>query len=129
MSIPDKLHASATAFVVGVIGDLLLNKGTRMGVLRSGLLDYFNMHGIFESTMIAGGLMASSTWVAMGLSPATTFKQLVLFMTLFGFGLDLMFRYGNLMPSLRGMYDTLKVFTSMLWAAGPLVFSLVITPR
>ena len=128
MSLPrvDILTASASAFALGVVGDLGLNILTRQDwFFEVGLRKYFRHHGILEAVFIAAGLMFASMWSAIALwNGSTHHKWFVPYLFVFGAFLDVAFRVLRLMPSLDCMYNVLHPVTSIVWAGGPLVVAL-----
>lgn len=128
----NKADVAISGFIVGFLGDLLLNFLTQKAkVLDAGLIDYFPLHRTLEAAFIAGGLVAASIYIALVLWE-NLFCQSIdnsnnwytgLYLLVFGSILDLFFRYFHLMPTLDGMYEKLSIPVTMLFAGGPLVAS------
>jgi hypothetical protein len=116
--------ATSSAFVVGLVGDILLNFSTQNLGYDFGLKKYFKHHGALEAMFIAAGLMWASMWLGLKLWPLDiNHPDTVLFLFLFGSVVDVLFREYRLMPTLDGMYKSLHPFLSMIYAGGPLVLS------
>jgi hypothetical protein len=119
-------------FLVGFIGDLLLNLMTqKLKVLDAGLIDYFPRHYTLEAAFIAAGLVSFVVYIGVFLwekIKGDTVENINkwhtgIFLFVFGCFVDLFFRYLHLMPSLDGMYEKLSIPVSMFFAGGPLVAS------
>lgn len=107
-----------TAFIVGVLGDSILQSAGDI----AGLKPYFKQHGIFESLLIAGGIMFISTWLFLIL------KLPLNYVTLFIYGgvLDIIWRKFNLMPSLtKTYYNALNPVYSFIWGGIPMILVLL----
>jgi hypothetical protein len=119
-------QASTASLLLGIIGDIALNYLTRFKRFPDvGLRSYFALHGPVESVMIAGGLMFVSMFVALNLLKLSSYNT-VSGLFVIGIVIDLLFRYLRIMPSLDGMYKSLNVIHSALWAGGPLVASYIL---
>lgn len=129
-------NVTIAGFVVGFVGDLLLNLFTQhLKILDAGLIDYFPRHGTFEAAFIAGGLVAFTVYISILLwekiiirktiSEVPLWKTLV-YIFIFGAIFDNFFRYLHLMPTLDGMYIKLSPIVSMFFAGGPLVASVLL---
>jgi hypothetical protein len=130
-----------SGFLVGAVGDVLLQIGVGGFGFSFGLREYFARHGSRESVLIAGGLVAATTWVALlildgvadafGLEAGTrrfssdsnSWIHTLVYLFLFGAVIDNAFRYGRILPSLDGMYAELSPPVSMFFAGGPLVLA------
>lgn len=114
------------AFIVGCIGDLLLQFATktlRMGGKTGwGLLSYFAQHGVWESVTIAGGML-TAFYLAYWLTPL---KFTYLNMAIYGIVLDYAFRTLNIYPSLKGYYAHMTYFWSAIWGAIPMILPLFV---
>lgn len=106
------------SFYIGVIGDFLLQIITYYKGNFAGLRDYFKQHGIFESLMIAGGIMFISTHLFILLK--IPFNYFYLF--IYGGILDIIWWYFNLMPSLKNTYyKALNPVLSFVWGGIPMM--------
>ena len=105
------------AFWIGVIGDFALQTIVRYRGNFAGLKDYFKQHNMFESLMIAGGLMCllAKLYVMTGL-PLNNY-----YLFIYGGLWDLAFRYLRLMPSLDGYYEALNHVQSFIWGGIPML--------
>jgi hypothetical protein len=125
------LNASATAYAVGIAGDIGLQLITSQpGLPGWGLRDYFKRHLPAEALMIAAGLMFATMWLLLtvwGGDPGRPGTAAYLFVA--GGVVDLAFRYLRIMPTLDGMYEALSVPVSMFWAGGPILFSYLLARR
>lgn len=115
----NELSLGQTAFIVGVIGDGLLQ-----GIVKNsdeenkwGLKSYFNQHGSLESITIAGGML----YVFIQLYKYFDPKLNITGLAIYGGILDLIFRYFNIFPSLKDYYEKQPIPISMIWGAIPLV--------
>jgi len=107
------------SFLVGFFGDLLLQLGVKFGFGGEtgwGLKGYFKQHGCIESLFIAGGMMTlfhilvlNLNWNEMGL-----LKGLI-YLSIYGIILDLLFRKFMIFPSLEGYYNYFNYFWSGFW--------------
>lgn len=109
------------AFYTGFLGDLALQVFVQMGVLDAGLGPYFALHKPFESACIAAGLMylCGLVYVTMYNDEPTDYRRPFIF----GVGLDILFRYGRLMPTLDTYYAALSPLTTMVWGGIPMVMA------
>jgi hypothetical protein len=119
----------STAFVVGLIGDGLLNLIISNSDYDWGLKEYFQTHGPLEAMFIASSLMMVTMASGLGLWGGVNKSNSYAFLFVFGCLVDLAFRYLHLMPSLDKMYKHMYVVQSMVWAGGPLVFSLWLSEK
>jgi hypothetical protein len=128
-------NVSIIGFLIGFIGDLLLNLMTqRLKILDAGLIDYFPTHGTFEAAFIAGGLVSFCVYVALLLWEKTMSKKVatinyghtIIYLFVVGCIFDLFFRYLHIMPSLDKMYEKLSIPVSMFFAGGPMAASFII---
>jgi len=114
------------AFIVGFIGDLLLQVMTqtlRMGGKTGwGLLQYFKLHGRWESATIAGGMLCAFYMAFM----VSHFKLTFLNMSIYGVVLDLAFRRFTIYPSLLGYYNNMSYIWSAVWGAIPMMLPLFV---
>lgn len=128
------IHDSVVAgFIVGFVGDLLLNVMTqKLKILDAGLIDYFPRHKTLEAAFIAGGLVAFTVYIALQLWEKVIIRKTVsetkhlytiAYLFIFGAIFDNFFRFFHLMPTLDGMYEALSPPVSMFFAGGPLVAS------
>lgn len=109
------------SFFVGVIGDAILQMITYHRGNFAGLRDYFKQHGIMESLMIAGGIMFVAAYVWNTTWLETTWLNIFIY----GGILDIIWRQGNLMPSLRNTYyAALSPVVSFIWGGIPMVMAL-----
>ena len=104
------------AFVVGVVGDILLQILTKESDI-AGLRKYFDIHGSIESVTIAGGMMYAfgSMYELSGL-PLNNMN-----LALYGGSLDMVFRHLRVFPSLDSYYDALDPVESVIWGVIPMV--------
>ena len=105
------------AFIVGVVGDIALQAIVESRGDLVGLKPYFEKHGRAESVTIAGGVMYGTTY----LFQQTGFAETDFNLFVFGGVIDLMFRYGNIYPTLKPYYKALSVPESIFWAGFPLI--------
>lgn len=105
------------AFLTGLFGDLALQIITyNYNGDFAGLKEYFKQHGIFESLMIAAGMMYFFGFILELLKISPTFKNLAIYGTI----LDVAFRVLRLYPSLDNYYEALTPLESIIWAIIPL---------
>jgi len=110
------------AFLIGVVGDFILQIIVKLKGDFAGLKDYFNQHGMMESLMIGGGIMLISTYLYQILKLPLTLPYLFLY----GGILDILWRQLNLMPSLEHTYyAALTPFQSFIWGGIPMVMILL----
>lgn len=105
------------SFWIGFFGDLLLQIITIFRGDFAGLKNYFEIHGIFESLLIASGIMYVSTWLFLKTGLKMTFFNLFIF----GGLLDVLWRVLNLMPSLKTYYMSLNPLVSFIWGGIPMM--------
>lgn len=110
------------AFLVGFIGDALLQAGVNHLGYDWGLSGYFTQHGNLESMFIAGGMIVGF-YIPYLLSDAPLKIQ---YLGLYGLLLDLLFRYTRLFPSLDGYYSHFSILLSGIWGAIPMCLPIVI---
>ena len=117
------------AFIVGFIGDLALQVMTqtlRMGGKTGwGLLQYFKLHGRWESATIAGGMLCAFYMTFMMFN----FKLTFLNMSIYGIIIDFAFRSLRIYPSLVGYYNNMSYLWSAVWGAIPMMLPLFVWKR
>jgi hypothetical protein len=129
--VPDVTFKSliGTAAIVGFIGDLLLQVGSKYLKLGGpdgwGLKDYFTQHGSAESLFIAAGMMAIFYQIFFMFVKLPTIYVIPL-LALYGIILDLIFRKFMVFKSLQGYYQYFNYFWSAVWAAIPLIIPFII---
>lgn len=113
------------SFLIGVAGDTILqllaytmpDNQRPFGNIKD-LEPYFKQHGIFESVLIAGGIMLLSTWTFFALQLPYTYPVLFIY----GGVLDIIWRQFNLMPSLTTTYyKSMTPLYSVIWGGIPMV--------
>ena len=118
-----------TAAIVGFIGDLVLQVGSKYLKLGGpdgwGLKDYFTQHGSAESLFIAAGMMAIFYQIFF-MFVKLPMKYMLLSLALYGIILDLIFRKFMIFKSLQGYYQYFNYFWSAVWAAIPLIIPFII---
>jgi len=95
-----------TSFMVGFVGDSILQFSVNNLGFNMGLKNYFIKHGRVESLFIAGGI------VALALILYTVVLKLPLTYTnlfIYGIVLDFIFRLTRFFPSLDEYYDRLSI--------------------
>ena len=110
-------------FITGFFGDIFLQY-VQSNVMDIGLNSYFKVHGKLESMLIAGGLMAGL------ILPFQIFKIPITLttMAIYGTGLDFIFRYARIMPSLDEYYKHNGIaVTSIIGGAIPMMLPLIIS--
>jgi len=110
------------AFLTGFFGDMFLQLLVHNKIGNWGLKDYFSQHGRIESMFIAGGMIMCFymiyEWTGLPLSWP--------YLAIYGVLLDLVFRLGNIFPSLEGYYKALNYLESAIWGAIPMIIPLLI---
>tara|TARA_B110000285_G_C15131837_1_gene624119 strand:+ start:1068 stop:1427 length:360 start_codon:yes stop_codon:yes gene_type:complete len=106
------------AFIIGMIGDFFLQQIVNYHPKGdfAGLKSYFEIHGVFESLLIAGGMMYFFGILFDLTKQPKTFFNLAIYGTI----LDILFRQFRLFPSLDGYYNALTPFQSIIWAVIPI---------
>ena len=99
-----------TCFITGIVGDSILQFLQYRGV-EMGLKEYFEQHGIVESLFIASSVLVS-TYILY--NTVFGFKFSYLGLAVFGFLVDICYRYLNVLPSLKGMYKFPVVQVSLI---------------
>ena len=112
------LKISKTAFFVGLVGDILLQLITHLRGNFAGLKHYFYTHGKLESLFIASGIMFLFMYIYLSVG----LPYSIIYLFIYGALLDLLFRYGNLFPSLEEYYKVMSVRNSALWGGLPFLF-------
>ena len=120
------LQLCVLSFIVGFIGDALLQLGSGAGLGGStgwGLRNYFAKHGRAESVCIAGGMMIFFYLVYFYVLclPAN-----YAILAIYGIILDFIFRKAMIFPSLKGYYEYFDYFWSAVWGAIPLMMPLAL---
>lgn len=115
----------ATATIVGLVGDALLQMFKNMGLGGTsawGLEPYFKQHGVFESMFIGAGMMSLFyiVYIMLGLPVK------IAYLALYGIVLDLLFRMIRIFPSLNNYYASLGYLASGVWGAIPMVLPLLL---
>ena len=108
------------SFLVGIIGDIILQTWVKLAGDVVGLKSYFMEHGIVESLLIAGGLM----YVVTIIYEQTKFKINYLNLFIYGIIIDLIMREFNLFPSLDEYYKVLNYFESAILGGLPMILPL-----
>jgi hypothetical protein len=103
------------AALTGFFGDAFLQVLTANGQ-SPGLVPYFRQHGSFEALFLASGLMTVFFIVYQLFFPVD-----YVYLILFGVGTDLLWRWGNLFPSLEGYYKYYSVFETCVYMAASMV--------
>ena len=111
----------AIAAFVGFFGDAALQLIVGNTGYDWGLREYFALHGSAEALFIAAGMLAIF-FAALGLIPGFPINYLSL--AIVGALLDILFRAGNIFPSLAGYYQSLDPITSIVWGAIPMMLPL-----
>ena len=89
------------SFLVGFVGDAVLQFAVNKLGFDMGLKVYFKQHGKAESLFIAGGIVALSYIIyLLVLNLPLTYLNLFIY----GFIIDLIFRYTHIFPSLDESY-------------------------
>ena len=114
------------SFFIGVIGDAILQMITKyrdsQGKNFAGLRDYFKHHGIFESLLIAGGIMFICTYLYLILGLPLSPPKSLPYLFIYGGLLDVLWRQLNLMPSLEHTYyAALNPVLSFIWGGIPML--------
>jgi hypothetical protein len=106
------------SFLVGFIGDAILQLIVYLRGDLAGLKGYFQQHGMFESLCIAGGIMFLATLLFLLLRiPFTLFN-----LFLWGGFLDILWRQFNLMDSLKDTYyASLSWWMTFIWGGIPMI--------
>lgn len=105
----------------GVVGDAGLQVLSRYDVGKNwGLRPYFAQHGIAESLMLAGGLMATVGSLLQRIDPTQSYTLGFAY----GVGLDVLFRQARIMPSLDSYYSSLGPITTAIWGGIPVVLTI-----
>ncbi len=112
------MNYNQKAFIVGFIGDAILQTITYIRGEKdfAGLKSYFKQHGIFESLIIAGGMMYLFGILLDFMKIKKTYINLAIYATI----LDILFRYLRLFPSLDNYYKALNPILSIVWAIIPM---------
>lgn len=129
------LDVTVIGFIIGFLGDLLLNLMTqKLKILDAGLIEYFPRHKTLEAAFIAGGLVSFTVYISLfiweNLIMNDTISEIkywytILYMFIFGAIFDNLFRFFHLMPTLDGMYQKLNPIISMIFAGGPVAASFI----
>jgi hypothetical protein len=123
------------AFFTGFIGDALLQIITSRRVASGsqtkydwGLKEYFKQHGRAEALFIASGMLTLFyiLYVSVIDVDKTSFKANLLYLTIYGILLDLLFRKLNIFSSLKGYYKSLNYFWSAVWGIIPMLIPYVL---
>ena len=122
------------AFLTGFIGDALLQLLTYNGYGGKtgwGLIEYFKQHGRPESMFIAGGMMAGFYILYVLLCQYSSNKldilyPSIIYLSLIGVILDLIFRVTMVFNSLNGYYRELNYIYSAIWGIIPMILPLII---
>jgi hypothetical protein len=117
------MNLNQITFIVGIFGDFLLQIIVRYHPNGdfAGLKSYFTQHGIFESLIIAGGML----YLFMIILDLLKIKKTYINLGIYGGILDILFRYLRIFPSLDGYYKALTVYQSILWGAIPMMLPLL----
>jgi len=115
------IAATFTGFFGDALLQLLVAAGAG-GPTGWGLDAYFKHQGRAEAMFTAAGMLAIffSIYILAG------FPRTWVYLALFGVVLDLIFRWGNIFPSLEGYYNALNYFWSAVWGIIPMVLPLLI---
>jgi hypothetical protein len=107
------------AFMVGLVGDMLLQIYTNNVGDDMGLKNYFIQHGKVESLLIGAAIVCFAYILYM------VVLQLPLSYTnlfIYGILVDFVFRFTRFFPSLNEYYDKLNIFqTAVIGGSGPAI--------
>lgn len=104
------------ALAVGLIGDASLQLIVKSSEENKfGLKTYFEQHGTWESLFTAAGMMGVFTYLYKKIDPKLMTGGLIAYGTV----LDLLFRYLELMPSLKDYYKHFSVIQTIAFAIIP----------
>lgn len=107
------------AFMVGLVGDMLLQIYTNNFGDGMGLKNYFEQHGKVESLLIGAAIVCFAYILYM------VVLQLPLSYTnlfIYGILVDFVFRFTRFFPSLNEYYDKLNIFqTAVIGGSGPAI--------
>jgi hypothetical protein len=118
------MEYNKSAFIVGMIGDALLQLIVHYSPTGdfAGLKSYFHQHGIFESLLIAGGML----YFFGILLDLVNIQKTYLNLSIYGTILDILFRKFRLFPSLDGYYGALTPLQSIIWAIIPIILPKIV---
>lgn len=111
------------AFLTGFVGDAITQFLTNIG-FDMGLEKYFKQHGRVESLFTAAAIVALAyiLYIYVLKLPLTYTNLFV-----YGFILDLIFRYTHFFPSLNEYYDSVSILkTSIIGGSIPAILPLLI---